>query len=252
MVLYPVNNKNRGRFLMDALENISILNQEISFLGSGQFFANMVVALICGLLIALFYRWTYGRPKYSPVFVNSLIALSMITTIVITVIGNNLARAFGLVGALSIIRFRLSIKDIKDIVFIFFALTVGMAAGVDLLLIPIVGTIFIGIVIFVLSRTHGDAPPRKRTFTLAFSFTPSQEPGMDPAPYQTVMETHCKQSELTRAKPSRKGNALALSYSVDLKSDGESLIRELVQVPGVTHLVLTKTGSKGRKKRKGK
>ncbi len=237
---------------MDAFENISILQQEISFLGSGQFFANMVVALICGLLIALFYRWTYRRHKYSPEFVNSLVALSMITTIVITVIGNNLARAFGLVGALSIIRFRLAIKDMKDIVFIFFALTAGMAAGVDLLLIPVVGTIFIGVVIFVLSRTHGPYP-RKRKFTLRFSFTPPEGSGLHSAPYRAVLEKYCKQHELVRAKPSRTGDRLALSYSVDLKSGGsEGFIRELVQVPGVTRLTLAKSGSKGRKKRKGK
>ncbi len=236
---------------MDALENISILEREIAFLGSVQFVANMATALICGLLIAFFYRWTYRRQGRSAVFVNSLVALSMITTIVITVIGNNLARAFGLVGALSIIRFRMAVKDVKDIVFIFFALAVGMAAGVDLLLTALIGTVFIGIVAFVLSRTHG-ARPKRRKFALLFSFTPPEGPG-EQAPYRPVLAKYCKRCELVKAKPSKVGDALALSYSVDLKSaNGEGLVRELGQVPGVSRAVLAKSGSKRRKKSKAK
>ena len=236
---------------MDALENISVLEREIAFLGSGQFVANMATALTCGLLIAFFYRLTYRRQGRSAVFVNSLVALSMITTIVITVIGNNLARAFGLVGALSIIRFRLAVKDVKDIVFIFFALAVGMATGVDLLLTAITGTVFIGIIVFVLSRTHG-ARPNRREFRLLFSFTPPAEPG-NQAPYRPVLEKHCKRCELVKAKPSKVGDALALSYSVDLKkTGGEGLVRELCQIPGVSRAVLTKNGSKRRKKSKAK
>lgn len=237
---------------MNIFQNVSVINPEISLLGSGQFFVNMAVALICGLLIALFYRWTYGRSSYSAAFVNSLVALSMITTIVITVIGNNLARAFGLVGALSIIRFRLAIKDVKDIVFIFFALTVGMAAGVDLLLTAIMGTIFIGAVVFILSRTHGP-PPKRRAFALQFCFAPPEEPGEGKAPYRLVLEKHCRQHELIKAKSSKNGGTLALSYSVDLKSDqGESFIRELGQIPGVSRVALTKGGSKGRKRSKSR
>jgi len=236
---------------MDALENISVLEREIAFLGSGQFVANMATALTCGLLIAFFYRLTYRRQGRSAVFVNSLVALSMITTIVITVIGNNLARAFGLVGALSIIRFRMAVKDVKDIVFIFFALSVGMATGVDLLLTAVIGTVFIGIVVFVLSRRPG-ARPKRREFILRFSFTPPPEPG-EQAPYQSTLEKHCKRRELVKAKPSRAGDTLALSYAVDLKhATGEGLVHELGQVAGISKAVLAKNGSKKRKKGKAK
>ena len=235
---------------MDVFQNSSVLDPEILLLGSGQFFVNMAMALICGLFIALFYRWTYRRSGYSAAFANSLVAFSMITTIVITVIGNNLARAFGLVGALSIVRFRMAIKDVKDIVFIFFALAVGMAAGVDLLLTAITGTIFIGTVVFILSRTHGP-PPKRRAFALQFCFAPPEEPGAGEAPYRLVLEKHCRQHELIKARPSKSVGTLALFYSVDLKSDqGESFIRELGQIPGVSRVALTKGGLKGRKRGK--
>ena len=67
---------------------------------------NLAVSLACGIVIALVYRFIYKGPSYSATYVNSLVLLSLITTLVIMIIGNNLARAFGLVGAMSIIRFR--------------------------------------------------------------------------------------------------------------------------------------------------
>jgi len=232
--------------------NLISITQELSFLGSGQVFLHLAVALICGLLIALFYRWACQRSDYSTTFVNSLVALSMITTLVITVIGNNLARAFGLVGALSIIRFRLAVRDIQDIVFIFFALAMGMAAGVGLLLTAAGGTVLIGIIIVLLSQIRG-ASPRGGEFLLRFSFTPSGEPGEAHAPYRPILENHCKQHELIRVKPSKSKDSLAVSFSIVLKSDtGEHLARELGLTPGVSRVVLTKGGHRPRKRRKSR
>ncbi|HEX8546828.1 MAG TPA: DUF4956 domain-containing protein, partial [Cytophagaceae bacterium] len=87
-------------------------------------FKHLMVALLCGILISLLYRWTYKGLSYSGNFVNTIILLTMITSVVIMVIGNNLATAFGLVGAMSIIRFRTAIKDSQDIMFIFFSLSI--------------------------------------------------------------------------------------------------------------------------------
>ena len=111
---------------------------------------NLILALVCGLIIALVYRFIYKGPSYSVSYVNSLVMLTLITSIVILVIGNNLARAFGLVGAMSIIRFRTAVRDVQDIVFIFFALTIGMAAGVGLHAIALSGTLIISIIAIIL------------------------------------------------------------------------------------------------------
>jgi len=81
-----------------------------------QFIGNLVMALICGFIISIIYRWTYRGPHYSTSYVHSMVILAMVTALVIMVIGNNLARAFGLVGAMSIIRFRTAVKDTQDIV----------------------------------------------------------------------------------------------------------------------------------------
>jgi uncharacterized membrane protein YhiD involved in acid resistance len=214
--------------------------QDIFSLGIGQVVGDMTVALMCGFFISLLYRWTYKGPNYSTTFVHSLVSLSMITTIVIMVIGNNIARAFGLVGALSIIRFRTAIKDTQDIVFIFFALAVGMAAGVGLHLTAITGTIFIGAVIFVLSRTSY-ASPYKQDFVLQFSFMPHGEEG---TPYLPVLEKHCKRHDLINLKSfgngDMNGSSLGLSFYVNLKdkTESERFVRELGRVRGVNHVNL--------------
>lgn len=146
------------------LENIFSLN-----ITAGQVLSNLIVALVCGLLISFFYKWTYCGPNYSSRFIHSLVVITMITSIVILVIGNNLARAFGLVGAMSIIRFRTAVKDSHDIVFIFFALATGLAAGVGLYQVALVGVVFIGFVILLLYQSEFGAV-KKREFLLQFSY----------------------------------------------------------------------------------
>ena len=109
----------------------------------------LVISLGLGLIIAYTYRKTHSGISYYPNFTTSLIYLSIITTIVMMVIGNSLARAFGLVGALSVIRFRTAIKDVRDICFIFFALIIGMATGTLNFHIAFSGTLFLCLVIFL-------------------------------------------------------------------------------------------------------
>jgi hypothetical protein len=109
------------------------------------------VALICGLLLSIIYRATYRGPSYSVTFVNSLVLLTIISSIVIMVIGNNIARAFGLVGAMSIIRFRTAIRDTMDLVYIFLSLAIGMACGVGLTAVALVGSLIAGLVVLGLT-----------------------------------------------------------------------------------------------------
>ena len=90
---------------------------------------NLAASFILALAIAFTYRTTHRGLSYSQSFVLTLIFVTVITSMVVMVIGNNLARAFALVGAMSIIRFRTVVKDTKDTAFVFFALASGLAAG---------------------------------------------------------------------------------------------------------------------------
>lgn len=195
--------------MLDDFQNVLSVSLSI-----GEVFENLVVALICGLLISLFYRLTYRGPGISYSFINSLIVLALITAVVIMVIGNNLARAFGLVGAMSIIRFRTAIKETQDIIFIFFSLAIGMASGVGLHALALASTIFIGAILFVLTKTNA-ASPAKKDFLLQFSF--NSNGGYDEAPFLSVFQKYCKSTKLINTKSLMESDSLELSYHVVLK-----------------------------------
>src|ERR1043166_7516365 len=90
---------------------------------------HLFVAFIGGLLVASIYRWTRPRSFVNPSFPPTLVLLSILIAMVTQVIGDSVARAFSLVGALSIVRFRTVVRDTQDTAFVIFAVVVGMAAG---------------------------------------------------------------------------------------------------------------------------
>ncbi len=198
---------------------------------------NITVALLCGLFIAWIYRHTYKGPGYSNSFVNSTVLLAMITALVIMAIGNNLARAFGLVGAMSIIRFRTAVKETQDIIYIFFALSVGMAAGVGYHKLAITGTLYIGLVLYLFSKTTLSAPKQKE-YLLQFSFSPN---GEEHPAYLPVLKRHCRHYKVINVKSlGDDEQRLELSYYVRLKDEEKNtaFTRELQKAPGVHHLNL--------------
>ncbi len=201
-----------------------------------QIILNAAVAMVCGIFIMYLYRITYQGPSYSQSFAGSMVILAMLTAIVIMVIGNNLARAFGLVGAMSIIRFRTAIKDPQDIVYIFFSLAVGMAAGAGMHLVALIGTGVVGFVTYALSFSRGGAAQR-REFLLQFSM--NGKPGED-APYLDTMKRYCKDHKLVNMKSLDEGETLELSYYVRLKDQdkGTSFVRELEKTPGIERVNL--------------
>lgn len=212
----------------------NILNTSLTV---GTVIENILVALICSLIIALFYRWTYRGPGYSLSFIHSLVILSMITAIVIMVIGNNLARAFGLVGAMSIIRFRTPIKEAMDIVYIFFSLSIGMAAGVGLHIVAVLGTLIVGCILFILSKTNLYSA-RKEKYLLQFNYFNSGN--LNEPPYISIINTYCKRYNLINIKSIGEENQLELSYYVDVRdiSLNDKFISELNKIDGISGINL--------------
>jgi uncharacterized membrane protein YhiD involved in acid resistance len=196
--------------------------------------ANLIVALTCGFFIAFLYKYTYSGLNYSAAFNVSLIMLTMITAIVIMVIGNNLARAFGMVGAMSIIRFRTAVKDTADIMFIFFALSIGLASGVKLYSIAFLGTFFIGSIYFIISRMNFSLP-LKREFLMQIV---AREKETGDNPFGEILSRYCKKQKLVNIKTlGEKGNdqLLEFSFYVTLKDEakGGILVKEVREVDGV-------------------
>jgi len=198
-----------------------------------QLLFNLAVAFLAGLIISIIYRLAGKGPNYSINYLNSLIILSMITCIIIMTIGNNLARAFGLVGAMSIIRFRTAVKDIVDIVFIFFALAVGMAAGVELHFLAIGSAIIIGLVYLVLAKFTFVYPARKEIL-VQFAYSGN---GEEVKPYLAVLEKFCKSYDLINVKSLGTRDVLEISYYVHLnkKNDSTTFLQQLKAVPGINY-----------------
>jgi len=198
---------------------------------------HILVALMCGLSIAWLYRHTYKGPGYSISFVNSLVLLAMITAIVMVTIGNSLARAFGLVGAMSIIRFRTAVKDTQDIVYIFFSLAVGMASGVGYHKIAFVGTFTVGVMIFLFSKSKA-AATNKDEYLLQFSYSPN---GDEIPEYVPVVQKHCRSFQIinTRSLGSDR-EELEISCYIALrdKQDDGQFIQDLRRAHGVGHVNL--------------
>lgn len=193
--------------------------------------AKIAVAFICSFFIAFIYRRTYCGPGYSVAYTHTLILLSMATAVVIMVIGNNLARAFGLVGAMSIVRFRHAVKNTQDIVYVFFALAVGMAAGVGFYTIAIVGTLFISLVVYLLARSRLGTP-RRNDYLLQFNSRSTRDP--DP-PWLAVLTKHCRKLTPINVRTLGDTDMIELSYYVRLRDPtrGNALIEELNRAPGV-------------------
>ena len=217
---------------MDPLK--SLIGGELAPADLGAAALHLVIALGCGLLLSTVYRRTYRGVSYSSTFDRSLITLCVITAIVIMVVGNNLARAFGLVGAMSIVRFRTALKDAQDLVFVFCSLAVGLAAGVGLHLLAVMGTVFLCVIIYLMARFNYGLLGHQE-FVLQLSIAAPS--GVDPHQvYAPVLDRYCRNYRLLAAKSSGADPDVNLTFFVELAKDGtlSDLTRSLGDVPEVT------------------
>lgn len=123
---------------------------------------------ILGSFIGWIYKETYKWKRYTQGYVQTLIVMAVIMSIIMLIVGSNIARAFTMMGALSVIRFRNNIKETRDIGFIFFAMVVGMAMGVELYLLAVIGTVFISAIFFIMNRFDWFSQAEKTVQALSF------------------------------------------------------------------------------------
>jgi hypothetical protein len=207
------------------------INQILPTITFFEVFINICIALLFGLMIAGIYRYTHPGFSYSTDFVTTLIIITMVTGIVIMVIGNNLARAFGLVGAMSIIRFRTALKDSRDIAFVFFGLAAGMAAGAGNHVIGMVAIPMISFIILILHwTTYGKV--EQNDFLLKFWMVPGDA---DEPVYQSVFSIYLSEYNMANIRSARLGQFLELTFNVRLKNTqhGQVFIKELSALEGI-------------------
>ncbi|MFQ5611409.1 MAG: DUF4956 domain-containing protein [Anaerolineae bacterium] len=110
-----------------------------------------ILSFVLSLVIAWVYKITYKGVSYTQSYVHTLVMMGMVVAIIMLIIGSNIARAFALVGALSVIRFRNAIKDTRDVGYIFFVMAIGMAAGTRFYLLAIIATAIIAFILWGMS-----------------------------------------------------------------------------------------------------
>jgi hypothetical protein len=138
---------------MDKMDLISYIQSANAALTAWRVITNMFVTLIVAIFIYWVYKKTYNGVMYSKSFNVTILLTTMVTAMVMMVIGTNLALSLGMVGALSVIRFRSAIKDPKDIGFIFWGISAGLSAGTGAYVIAVIGSVIIAMILFALQRT---------------------------------------------------------------------------------------------------
>ena len=188
----------------------------------------MVLAFLLGLFIFFIYKRTYSGVMYSASFGASLIALALITTLVILAVSSNVILSLGMVGALSIVRFRTPVKEAMDIVFLFWAIAVGIVLAAGLLLLAVLGSLFIGVVLIAISTRRNPVNPY--ILVLHCENEDSEKTARE------LVEKHARALKLK--SKTVLPDAVELNWEIRLKNDESSFVNELSSTPGVKHAAL--------------
>ena len=192
---------------------------------------DMVVALLLAFCVGVFiffiYKKTYQGVMYSASFGVTLVALTMITTLVILAVTSNVVLSLGMVGALSIVRFRTAIKDPLDIAYLFWSLTAGIVLAAGMIPLAVFGSIFIGavLVLFTNRKTY------TRPYIAVISCSPAAESDV-----LGILKSNAEKCVL-KSKTVRK-NLTELTYEIRLKSDDTSFINDVSDIVDVESAVL--------------
>lgn len=193
---------------------------------------DMVLALVLafgvGLFVFFIYKKTYSGVMYSSSFGVTLIALTMITTLVILAVTSNVVLSLGMVGALSIVRFRTAIKEPMDIAFLFWSIAVGIVLGAGLIPLAVFGSVVIGIILLVFANHKDSSNP----YIVVLSCE-GNESEKAAAAFLAQQTNKC----IVKSKTARKGS-VELNMEVRLKDDNTDFINRLADLPGVQNAVL--------------
>ena len=197
---------------------------------------NLLISFVLGLVISFVYKKTHRGLSYSQSFVVTNIFIAVIVCMVIMIIGNNLARAFALVGALSIIRFRTVVKDTKDTAYIFWSLAVGMAAGTGSYFLALAGTVIITFIAIILYVTNYGSI-YKSEFILQFRSTNGNDKKNE---YNKIISEYTKSSKLLNVESSGDNKSLKLSFDVVMKEDKsyDQFVTDLSSIQGLTEVIV--------------
>ncbi len=193
--------------------------------------AEIAIGLLMSMLLAFFvyfvYKKTYTGVMYSKNFNVTLLLITIITTMVMMIIGSNLALSLGMVGALSIIRFRTAVKDTKDSAYIFWAIAIGIACGSGIYTIALIGSILIAIILFFMNKGIFD----DTTYLVIVHGNDMLDIDM----ITEIVEKNCKKTNL-KMKNVTSSN-IDVTYEVSFaKGKDSDLVKEIKAITGVTSI----------------
>lgn len=193
---------------------------------------DMVIALglafVLGLFIFMVYKKSFNGVMYSASFGVSLIAMTLITTLIILAVTSNVVLSLGMVGALSIVRFRTAIKEPLDIAFLFWSITVGIVLGAGIIPLAVFGSIFIGIVmILFVNKKTSDNP-----YILVINCMSDDVEEKVQSAIQSSVKKHMVKSKTVTA------SQIELTVEVRLKDATTQFVNLIQDIPGVTSAVL--------------
>lgn len=203
---------------LENITSVSILDMALA----------LVLAFGLGLFIFFVYKKTYQGVMYSSGFGTTLIALTMITTVVILAVTSNVVLSLGMVGALSIVRFRTAIKEPLDIAFLFWSIAVGIVLAAGMIPLAVIGSVVIGLILLVFVNRKSHCNPYIAVLSCA-----------DSAAEKAAVQFLESKTErcVVKSKTASKG-AVELTLDVRLKDDSTDFINELADMAGVTSAVL--------------
>ena len=188
----------------------------------------LLLAFLLGLFIYFVYKKTFSGVMYSSSFGVTLIALTMITALVILAVTSNVVLSLGMVGALSIVRFRTAIKEPLDIAFLFWSIAVGIVLAAGLIPLAVFGSAVIGIVLIVFVN--------KKSYTNPYIVVLQCEDHDSEVHAKEYLDQHTKRC-VVKSKSAQKG-LIELNLEIRLKEDNTDFINELADMPKVHSAVL--------------
>ena len=193
---------------------------------------DMVVALLLafgiGLFIFMVYKKTYQGVMYSSSFGTTLIALTMITTVVILAVTSNVVLSLGMVGALSIVRFRTAIKEPLEIAFLFWSIAAGIVLAAGLIPLAVIGSVVVGVVLIIFVNKKSYYNP----YIVVLSCVNSEAEKKA----KEFMIQHVQKC-VVKSKTATKG-LVELNLEIRMKDDNTDFINELSDMNGINSVVL--------------
>ena len=188
----------------------------------------MALAFGVGLFIFYVYKKTYAGVMYSSSFGVTLIALTLITTLVILAVTSNVVLSLGMVGALSIVRFRTAIKEPMDIAFLFWSIAAGIVLAAGMIPLAVLGSVMIGIILLLFAN--------RKSHTSPYIVVVTCEDHASEKKVTEYLKTKTEKCQV-KSKTAQKGQ-VELNMEIRLKNDNTDFINELADLSGVGHAVL--------------